>query len=64
MTDGTPVIAAQRVDSGDSADLSEITELARAAGYEVVATLAQSRTADAAYHSGERQAEALAGLVA
>ena len=64
MTDGTPVIAAQRVDSGDSADLSEITELARAAGYEVVATLAQSRTEDAAYHFGEGKVEALAGLVA
>ncbi|WP_297885618.1 GTPase HflX, partial [uncultured Halorubrum sp.] len=64
MTDGTPVVVAKRVDSGEDADLSEISELARAAGYEVVATLAQSRTEDAAYHFGEGKVEALAGVVA
>ncbi|MBB6647680.1 GTPase HflX [Halobellus ruber] len=64
MSDRTPVVVAKRVDSGESADLSEISELARAAGYEVVATLSQSRTEDAAYHFGEGKIEELAGLVA
>ena len=64
MSDATPVVAAKRVDSGADADLSEITELARAAGYDVVATLAQSRTEDAAYHFGEGKVEELAGVVA
>ena len=64
MSDATPVVVAKRVDSGADADLSEITELARAAGYDVVATLAQSRTEDAAYHFGEGKVEELAGLVA
>ena len=64
MSDATPVVVAKRVDSGAEADLSEITELARAAGYDVVATLAQSRTEDAAYHFGEGKVEELAGLVA
>jgi GTP-binding protein HflX len=64
MSDETPVVVAKRVDSGEDADLSEISELARAAGYEVVATLSQSRTEDAAYHFGEGKVEELAGLVA
>ena len=64
MSDTTPVVVAKRVDSGAEADLSEITELARAAGYDVVATLAQSRTEDAAYHFGEGKVEELAGVVA
>ncbi len=64
MSDATPVVVAKRVDSGAEADLSEITELARAAGYDVVATLAQSRTEDAAYHFGEGKVEELAGVVA
>ena len=61
---GTPVVVAKRVDSGENADLSEISDLSRAAGYEVVATLAQSRKEDAAYHFGEGKVEELAGLVA
>jgi GTP-binding protein HflX len=56
-------VLAKRVDQGD-ADLSEIRELARAAGYEVVDELTQSRNEDAAYHFGEGKVEALAALVA
>ena len=61
---GTPVVVAKRVDSGEDADLSEISELARAAGYDVVGTLSQARTEDAAYHFGEGKVERLAALVA
>jgi GTP-binding protein HflX len=57
------VVVAKRVDSG-SADLSEITELARSAGHEVVATLVQTRTEDAAFHFGEGKVEELAALMA
>jgi len=64
MTDGTPVVVAKRVESGEDADLSEISELARAAGYDVVERLSQSRTEDAAYHFGEGKVERLAALVA
>ena len=60
---GTPVVVAKRVDSGEDADLSEISELARAAGYDVVGTLSQARTEDAAYHFGEGKVERLAALV-
>ena len=64
MSDGPPVVVAKRVDSGADADLSEISDLTRAAGYDVVATLTQSRTEDAAYHFGEGKVEELAGVVA
>ena len=60
----TPVVVAKRVDSGEDADLSEISELARAAGYDVVGTLSQARTEDAAYHFGEGKVERLAAVVA
>ncbi|MFB6251147.1 MAG: GTPase HflX [Halobellus sp.] len=63
MTDEGPVVVAKRVDTGDSADLTEISELAGAAGYEVIATLSQSRKEDAAYHFGEGKVEELAALV-
>ncbi|MFC4359905.1 GTPase HflX [Halobium salinum] len=56
-------VVAKRVDSG-RADLSEIVELAEAAGYDVVATLTQSREEDAAYHIGEGKADELARVVA
>jgi GTP-binding protein HflX len=56
-------IVAKRVDSG-SADIDEITDLARAAGHEVVGTLTQTRTEDAAFHFGEGKVEELAALVA
>jgi GTP-binding protein HflX len=54
-------VVAKRVERGD-ADLSEITELARAAGYEVVGELTQTREEDAAYAFGEGKVEALAAL--
>ena len=58
----TRAVVAKRVDSG-SADLAEIRELARAAGYEVVGELTQTRTEDAAYHFGEGKVDELARLV-
>jgi len=56
-------VVAKRVESGD-ADLSEIRDLARAAGYEVVGELTQVRTEDAAYAFGEGKVEELAVLAA
>jgi GTP-binding protein HflX len=55
-------VVAKRVDAGD-AELSEITELARAAGYDVVDELTQTRTQDAAFHFGEGKIDELAALV-
>ena len=55
-------IIAKRVDSG-SADTGEITDLARAAGYEVEGVLTQTRSEDAALHLGEGKVEELAALV-
>jgi len=52
----------KRVD-GSEADTAEIRDLARAAGYEVVAALTQTRTEDPAYHVGEGKVEQLAGLL-
>jgi GTP-binding protein HflX len=54
-------VVAKRVERGD-ADLSEIEDLARAAGYEVVGELTQTREEDAAYAFGEGKVEALAAL--
>jgi GTP-binding protein HflX len=59
----THVVVAKRVDRGD-ADLSEVTDLARAAGYDVVGKLSQTREEDAAYHLGEGKVSELAALVA
>ncbi|WP_411963269.1 GTPase HflX [Haloferax sp. YSMS24] len=59
----TRVVVAKRVDRGD-AELTEITDLARAAGYEVVGHLSQTREEDAAYHFGEGKVDELAALVA
>jgi GTP-binding protein HflX len=50
------------VDSG-TADLTEIGDLAHAAGYEVVGELSQSRSEDPAYHFGEGKVDELAALV-
>ncbi|MEF8801176.1 MAG: GTPase HflX [Halolamina sp.] len=61
MSDERAVVA-KRIDAGD-AELSEIRELARAAGYEVVGELTQTRTQDAAYHFGEGKVTELAALV-
>jgi GTP-binding protein HflX len=56
-------VVAKRVDSG-RADTTEIRNLARAAGYEVVDELTQTRTEDPATHVGEGKAETLAAMVA
>ena len=56
-------VVAKRVDRG-RADLTEITDLATAAGYEVTASLTQTRDQDPAYHFGEGKADELARLVA
>ncbi|WP_440989534.1 GTPase HflX [Haloarchaeobius baliensis] len=56
-------IVAKRVDKG-VADTEEIRQLAEAAGYEVVAELTQSRTADPALQLGEGKADELAALAA
>ena len=63
VPDDVRAVVAKRVDRG-SASLDEITDLARAAGYEVVGTLTQTREEDAAYHFGEGKADELARLVA
>jgi len=55
-------IIAKRVDSG-TADLTELRELAVAAGYTVVGTLTQTREEDPAYCFGEGKVEQLAELV-
>ncbi|WP_435332964.1 GTPase HflX [Haloarchaeobius sp. TZWWS8] len=54
-------IIAKRVDTG-TADTTEIRELAHAAGYDVVAELTQSRSADPALQFGEGKADELAAL--
>ncbi|WP_144901625.1 GTPase HflX [Halobellus captivus] len=63
MSEAGPVVVAKRVDSGDDADLTEIADLATAAGYDVVGRLSQSRKEDAAYHFGEGKVDELAALV-
>ncbi|MDZ5809999.1 GTPase HflX [Halorubrum sp. AD140] len=55
-------VVAKRVDAGN-ADLTEITQLAAAAGYEVVGELAQTRTEDAAFMFGEGKVAELRDLV-
>lgn len=59
---GKRAVVAKRVDHGQ-ADLAEISDLARAAGYDVVGSLTQSRQQDAAYHFGEGKVDELAALV-
>jgi len=62
-TDGgsTRAVVAKRVERSE-ADLGEIRDLARAAGYEVVGKLTQTREEDAAYAFGEGKVEELAAL--
>ena len=55
-------VVAKRVDSGH-ADLTEITQLAAAAGYEVVGELSQTRTEDAGFMFGEGKVDELRDLV-
>ncbi|MFU1781411.1 GTPase HflX [Haloarcula japonica] len=56
-------VIAKRVDSG-TADTAEIRDLARAAGYEVVDEITQTRTEDPAYHLGEGKVTRLSNAVA
>ena len=56
-------IIVKRVDSG-TPDTTEIRELARAAGYEVVGEVTQSRTEDPALNVGEGKADELAVMAA
>ncbi len=55
-------VITKRVDEGE-ADTTEIRDLARAAGYEIVGAVTQTRTEDPAYHVGEGKVEELAGLI-
>ncbi|PSQ25606.1 GTPase HflX [Halobacteriales archaeon QS_8_65_32] len=56
------VVVAKRVDSG-TPDTAEICELVRAAGYEVVGEITQTRTEDAALCLGEGKVHSLVELV-
>jgi len=56
-------VLAKRVDSG-RADLSELRELAAAAGYEIVGEITQTRTEDTAHHFGQGKVTEIAELVA
>ncbi|WP_423998803.1 GTPase HflX [Haloarcula salina] len=56
-------VVAKRVDSG-TADTEEIRDLARAAGYEIVGEITQTRTEDPAYHLGEGKVTRLSNAVA
>ena len=58
---GTAVVV-KRVDSGDP-DTAEFRDLARAAGYEVVSQVTQTRKEDAAYCIGEGKVSELAQVV-
>lgn len=55
-------IIGKRADSGDP-DTTEITDLARAAGYEVLDKITQTSREDPAYHFGEGKVEELATAV-
>jgi len=55
-------VVAKRVGSG-AADTDEVEELARAAGYEVLDVVTQTRTEDPAYHFGEGKVETIAERV-
>ncbi|MFC6755791.1 MULTISPECIES: GTPase HflX [Haloarcula] len=56
-------VVAKRVDSGE-ADTAEIRDLARAAGYDVVGEITQTRTEDPAYHLGQGKVTRLSNIVA
>ncbi len=59
---GEPAVIAKRVDEGDG-DTTEIRDLTRAAGYDVVGAVTQTRTEDPAYHMGEGKVEQLARTI-
>ncbi len=56
-------VIAKRAD-GATADLTEIRQLAAAAGYDIIGQLTQTRTEDAAFHFGEGKIEELSQRVA
>jgi len=56
-------VIVKRVDEG-RADTAEIRDLGRAAGYEVVGEVTQTRTEDPAYHVGEGKVGTIADVVA
>lgn len=60
--EGRRAVVAKRVDAGE-VDLSEIAQLAAAAGYDVVGELTQTRTEDAAFMFGEGKVAELRDLV-
>ena len=60
---GRRAVVVKRVDSGQP-DTTEIRDLARAAGYDVVGEVTQTRTEDPAMHIGEGKAATLARTVA
>ncbi len=55
-------VIVKRVEEGDT-DTTEIRDLARAAGYEVVSEVTQTRTEDPAYHVGEGKVATIAETV-
>jgi len=55
-------VVVKRVDSGE-ADTAEFRDLARAAGYEVVSQVTQTRKEDPAYCIGEGKVQELAQVV-
>ncbi|MFB6184451.1 MAG: GTPase HflX [Haloarculaceae archaeon] len=61
--DAGRAVVAKRVDEGEP-DTEEIEQLARAAGYDVVDTVTQTRSEDPALHVGEGKAETLSATVA
>lgn len=63
MADDSRAVIARRTGE-PPAKTDEIAQLARAAGYEVVETFAQTRPADGAYNLGEGKAKAAAAAVA
>ncbi|MDG5775414.1 GTPase HflX [Haloarculaceae archaeon H-GB2-1] len=62
-TNSERTVVVKRVDEGEP-DTDEIADLARAAGYEVVGTVTQTRREDPALHIGEGKAETVASVVA
>jgi GTP-binding protein HflX len=61
-TRSDPAVVVKRVDAG-TADVSEITELAAAANYQVRDVLTQTRTESPEFHIGEGKVEELAAAV-
>jgi GTP-binding protein HflX len=55
-------VIVKRVEEGD-AETTEIRDLARAAGYDVVGEVTQTRTEDPAYHVGEGKVATIAEIV-